>query len=101
MSLSNQEKDWFQQCNHGIVAIRPDADGKGGDVVHLVTSYLEPTEEDFMRVEKDLWTNPKHGLTGEKLVFRKATKEVLDYAKAVTDRLNIEMTEKAETDDAV
>jgi hypothetical protein len=94
MTLTGEQKDWFQMCNHGIVAIRPDEDGKGGDVVHLTTFYKEPTEDDFINIEKELWTNPKYGFVGEKLVFRKATQEVMDYAKAVTDRLDINMEEK-------
>jgi hypothetical protein len=94
MTLTGEQKDWFQMCNHGIVAIRPDEDGKGGDVVHLTTFYEEPTEDDFINIEKELWTNPKYGFVGEKLVFRKATQEVMDYAKAVTDRLDINMEEK-------
>lgn len=101
MSLSKKEKDWFQQCNYGIVAIRLDEEGEGGEVVHLTTYYTEPTEDDFVALEKELWTNPKYGLAGESLVFRRATKEVMDYAKAVTDRLDINMEEKQIKDDSV
>ena len=98
MTLTNEQKGWFQQCNYGIVAIRLDEDKQGGEVVHLTTFYKEPTEDDFVALEKELWTNPKYGLTGQELIFRKAGKEVIDYAKAVTERLDIEMEEKSDGD---
>ena len=89
--MSKEDKNFFFDCTHGIVAVQ------GNSVVHLC-SYLDPpTEKQYWDLYDELQTDEELGLVGEDFELHYCPddlfQEIMQDAKTKTQDGNINWIE--------